>query len=255
MLLHTVLSRSRSLGPPSLLLRSHFSNSPSKVSPTPSAALRDALTSAGREQSLTMCVGGFGLCGIPESLISCLSTEFPTVTGVTAVSNNAGVDGFGLGVLLESGQVKRMVSSYVGENKTFEKLYLTGQLEVELTPQGTLAERLRAGGAGVPAFYTPTAAGTVIEEGGFPIKYKSDGSGEVEVESEPREVRDFNGVPHVMEEAIVGDISLVKVSETWGGSGAFKRAVGARGMKRTKQKEVGAAWGRPGGAFCPPTRP
>lgn len=113
-----------------------------------------------------------------------------------------------LGVLLQTGQVKRMISSYVGENKHFEKQYLTGKLEVELTPQGTLAERLRAGGAGIPAFYTPTAYGTVIQEGGFPIKYNEDGT--VAIRSEPRETREFNGQSYVMEKAITGDYAMVK---------------------------------------------
>ncbi len=121
----------------------------------------------------TICVGGFGLCGIPEKLIDAVRDS--GITGLTCVSNNAGVDDFGLGKLLQTNQVKRMISSYVGENKHFEKQYLTGKLEVELTPQGTLAERLRAGGAGIPAFYTPTAYGTVIQTGGFPIKYHADG--------------------------------------------------------------------------------
>ena len=112
----------------------------------------------------TICVGGFGLCGIPENLIQALVKQ--GATDLTAVSNNAGVDDFGLGLLLQTGQIKRMVSSYVGENKTFEDQYLRGELEVELTPQGTLAERLRAGGAGIPAFYTPTAAGTIVQQGG-----------------------------------------------------------------------------------------
>jgi len=124
------------------------------------------------------------------------------------VSNNAGVDDFGLGLLLQTGQVKRMISSYVGENKHFEKLYLTGGLEVELTPQGTLAERLRAGGAGIPAFFTPTAYGTIIQEGGFPIKYRADKS--VEIASEPREAREYNGKMYVLEEAIVGDYGIIK---------------------------------------------
>lgn len=127
---------------------------------------------------------------------------------MTCVSNNAGVDDFGLGVLLQTNQVKRMISSYVGENKTFERQYLTGELEVELTPQGTLAERLRAGGAGIPAFYTPTAYGTVIQEGGFPIKYNADKT--VAVKSEPRQTRQFGDRHYVMEEAIRGDFSLVK---------------------------------------------
>mmetsp|Transcript_7727 Transcript_7727/g.11397 ORF Transcript_7727/g.11397 Transcript_7727/m.11397 type:complete len:508 (-) Transcript_7727:168-1691(-) len=176
----------------------------SKIVPTAAEALKDVAFSGAK-----ICVGGFGCCGIPETLINELA-RMKHVDGLTAVSNNAGIDGFGLGVLLESGQVKRMISSYVGENKTFEKLYLTGQLEVELTPQGSLAARLYAGGAGIPAFFTPTAAGTVIAKGGFPIKYKGDGSGEVEIESKPREVREFNGREFVMEEAITGDFSIVK---------------------------------------------
>jgi 3-oxoacid CoA-transferase len=159
------------------------------------------------------------------------------------VSNNAGVDGFGLGQLLESGQVKRMVSSYVGENKTFERLYLTGELEVELTPQGTLAERLRAGGSGVPAFYTPTAAGTVIAEGGFPIKYAADGK-TVEIASEPREVRNFvvdgNEVPHVMETAIKGEVSIVKA---WKGDARGNLVF--RGTARNFNPEAAKA-----GKFC-----
>nr|XP_037855436.1 succinyl-CoA:3-ketoacid coenzyme A transferase 1, mitochondrial-like [Chlorocebus sabaeus] len=112
----------------------------------------------------TVLVGGFGLCGIPENLIGALLKT--GVKGLTAVSNNAGVDNFGLGLLLRSKQIKRMISSYVGENAEFERQYLSGELEVELTPQGTLAERIRAGGAGVPAFYTPTGYGTLVQEGG-----------------------------------------------------------------------------------------
>lgn len=118
------------------------------------------------------------------------------------------MDDFGLGLLLQSRQIKRMISSYVGENALFEKLYLTGELEVELTPQGTLAERIRAGGSGIPAFYTPTAYGTIIQEGGFPIKLRSDGS--TEIPSAPREVRTFGGRHYVMEEGIRGDFALVK---------------------------------------------
>jgi len=153
-----------------------------------------------------LCVGGFGLCGIPENLIAALVRK--GTDHLTAVSNNAGVDDFGLGLLLQTGQIKRMISSYVGENKTFERLYLNGELEVELTPQGTLAERLRAGGSGIPAFYTPCAAGTMVQEGGTPIKYRPDGS--IEIASSPREMRHFNGRDYVMEEAIVGDFALVK---------------------------------------------
>eukprot|EP01031_Cornospumella_fuschlensis_P042782 gene42782-52277_t len=153
-----------------------------------------------------LLVGGFGLCGIPENLISALKDLGSK--DLTCVSNNAGVDDFGLGVLLQTKQVKRMISSYVGENKNFEMQYLTGQLEVELTPQGTLAERLRAGGAGIPAFYTPTAYGTVIQEGGFPIKYNADKT--VAMTSKPRETRQFGDRHFVLEEAITGDFSLVK---------------------------------------------
>merc|ERR1712001_120601 len=149
---------------------------------------------------------GFGLCGIPENLIGALLRS--KVKDLTVVSNNAGVDDFGLGLLLKQKQIKRMISSYVGENKEFEKQYLSGQLEVELTPQGTLAERIRAGGAGVPAFFTPTGYGTLVHEGGSPIKYTS--TGEIEIPSQPREYREFNGRNFIMEEAITGDFALVK---------------------------------------------
>jgi 3-oxoacid CoA-transferase len=155
----------------------------------------------------TLLVGGFGLCGIPENLLSALRGG---PTRLTAVSNNAGVDDFGLGMLLRTRQVKRMISSYVGENKEFERQYLSGELEVELTPQGTLAERVRAGGAGIPAFYTPTGFGTVIQTGGSPIKYVKGGAGAVEVASAPRESREYNGRGYVLESAIKGDFALIK---------------------------------------------
>uniref|UniRef100_A0A8C9X308 Succinyl-CoA:3-ketoacid-coenzyme A transferase n=1 Tax=Sander lucioperca TaxID=283035 RepID=A0A8C9X308_SANLU len=166
----------------------------------PIEAVRDIPSGA------TILVGGFGLCGIPENLINSLLKT--GVTGLTAVSNNAGVDNFGLGLLLKTKQIKRMISSYVGENAEFERQYLTGELEVELTPQGTLAERIRAGGAGVPAFFTATGYGTLIEEGGSPIKYNKDGS--IAIASEKREVREFNGRHYIMEKAITGDFALVK---------------------------------------------
>ena len=124
----------------------------------------------------TLAVGGFGLCGIPEALIAALKAT--GAKQLTCISNNAGVDGFGLGLLLETKQIKKMISSYVGENKEFERQFLNGELEVELTPQGTLAEKLRAGGAGIPAFFTPTGVGTVIAEG--------------------KEVRDFNGKDYIL---------------------------------------------------------
>jgi acyl CoA:acetate/3-ketoacid CoA transferase alpha subunit len=184
------------------LLSGRAAPTSNKVWPSAAAALEDL------KPGSTLCVGGFGLCGIPENLIKAVLAS--GVGDLTAVSNNAGVDDFGLGMLLRTGQIRKMISSYVGENKNFERQYLTGKLEVELTPQGTLAEKVRAGGAGIPAFYTPTAVGTLIEKGGFPIKYKSDGSGEVEIASRPRERRTFNGRDYLLEESIRGDFSLVK---------------------------------------------
>ena len=136
----------------------------------------------------TVAVGGFGLCGIPEALIDALKDT--GVTGLTCISNNAGLDGFGLGKLLETKQIKKMIASYVGENKEFERQYLNGELEVELTPQGTLAEKLRSGGAGIPAFFTQTGVGTLIAEG--------------------KEVRDFHGRPHILEMSLTADLALVK---------------------------------------------
>mmetsp|Transcript_27370 Transcript_27370/g.58379 ORF Transcript_27370/g.58379 Transcript_27370/m.58379 type:complete len:502 (+) Transcript_27370:53-1558(+) len=154
----------------------------------------------------TLLVGGFGLCGIPENTIDALKRK--GATELTCVSNNAGVDDFGLGLLLQTRQVKRMISSYVGENKEFERQYFQGELEVEITPQGTLAEKIRAGGAGIPAFFTPTAVGTQLEAGGFPIKVKSEHG--PEILSPPREVREFDGRKYVMEHAIRGDYAIVK---------------------------------------------
>ena len=136
----------------------------------------------------TLILGGFGLCGIPENLINALVAK--GVTGLTCVSNNAGVDDFGIGRLFQKKQVKKMMSSYVGENATFERLLLSGELEVELIPQGTLAERIRAGGAGIPAFFTPTGAGTLVAEG--------------------KETRQFDGRDYILERAIKGDFALVK---------------------------------------------
>ncbi len=136
----------------------------------------------------TIAVGGFGLCGIPEALIAALRDS--GVGNLTCISNNAGVDGFGLGLLLQSRQVKKMIASYVGENKEFERQYLSGELELEFTPQGTLAEKLRAGGAGIPAFFTRTGVGTVVAEG--------------------KELREFDGETYVMERSLVPDVSLVK---------------------------------------------
>jgi 3-oxoacid CoA-transferase subunit A len=137
---------------------------------------------------MTVLAGGFGLCGIPEGLIAQIKTM--QANQLTVVSNNCGVDGFGLGILLENKQIKKMVSSYVGENALFEQQLLTGVLQVELTPQGTLAEKLRAGGAGIPAFYTATGFGTPVAEG--------------------KETREFNGRGHILETAITGDFAIVK---------------------------------------------
>ena len=143
---------------------------------------------SGLSDSMTVIAGGFGLCGIPEGLIAHIKTM--GVKDLTVVSNNCGVDGFGLGLLLEDKQISKMVSSYVGENALFEKQLLNGELEVELTPQGTLAEKMRAGGAGIPAFYTATGYGTPVGEG--------------------KEVKEFDGRPYILEHAITGDFAIVK---------------------------------------------
>ncbi|MDB2426221.1 CoA transferase subunit A [bacterium] len=150
----------------------------------------------GVADNMTILVGGFGLCGIPENLITALKNT--GVKGLTCVSNNAGVDDFGLGLLLQTRQIQKMMSSYVGENALFEKQYLDGELEVEFNPQGTLAERIRAGGAGIPAFYTPTGVGTKVAEG--------------------KEVRNIDGRDYVLERGITGDFALVKAwkADTFG---------------------------------------
>ena len=155
----------------------------SKLYPDAKSALADLVA-----DGQTLAVGGFGLCGIPEALIAALRDS--GAKGLTAISNNAGVDGFGLGQLLETRQIRKMISSYVGENKEFERQFLAGELELEFNPQGTLAERLRAGGAGIPAFFTATGYGTVVAEG--------------------KETREFGGRHYVMETALVADVSLVK---------------------------------------------
>ena len=151
------------------------------------ASAREALAGLVADGQI-IAVGGFGLCGIPELLIEALRDS--GVTGLTAVSNNAGIDGVGLGLLLATRQIRKMVSSYVGENKEFERQFLAGELEVEFTPQGTLAEKLRAGGAGIPAFFTRTGYGTQVAEG--------------------KETREFDGNMYVMERSIVADVALVK---------------------------------------------
>ena len=153
----------------------------------------------------SLAVGGFGLCGIPEVLISALHAQ--GADGLETVSNNCGVDDWGLGLLLADHRIRRTVSSYVGENKEFARQFLAGELEVVLTPQGTLAEKLRAGGAGIPAFYTAAGVGTQVSEGGLPQKY--DAEGLVSVASEPKEVRSFGGREYVLEESLTPDYALV----------------------------------------------
>ena len=154
-----------------------------KLFPSAEVALADII-----EDGQTLAVGGFGLCGIPEALI--LALRDSGKKNLTVISNNAGVDDFGLGLLLETRQISKMISSYVGENKEFERQYLSGELEVEFAPQGTLAEKLRAGGAGIPAFFTPTGDGTLVAEG--------------------KETREFDGKQYVMERSLRADVSLVK---------------------------------------------
>ncbi len=175
-----------------------------KVVSTPADAV------AGIADGATLAVGGFGLCGIPSVLIAEL--HHTGVRDLEVVSNNCGVDGWGLGVLLASGQIRRVVASYVGENKEFARQYLDGELEVELTPQGTLAERLRAGGSGIPAFFTPTGVGSQVADGGLPWRYAADGS--VALASPPKEVRVFahdgEEREYVLEHAIVADFGLVR---------------------------------------------
>ncbi|MBD0322729.1 MAG: CoA transferase subunit A [Aldersonia sp.] len=153
----------------------------------------------------TVAVGGFGLVGIPELLINARLDQ--GATDLETVSNNCGTDGFGLGLLLEKGRIRRTISSYVGSNKEFARQYLSGELEGELTPQGTLAERMRAGGAGIPAFFTPAGVGTLVAEGGLPLRYAPDGS--IAKGSPPKETREFNGETYVLEQGIFADYALV----------------------------------------------
>lgn len=160
--------------------------SQSKVMNSATEALADII-----EDGQTLAIGGFGLCGIPEALITALRDS--GVKELTCISNNAGVDDFGLGLLLQTRQIKKMISSYVGENKEFERQYLGGELEVELTPQGTLAEKLRAGGAGIPAFYTATGVGTQVAEG--------------------KEIREFNGRSYILEHSLTADVALIKAQK------------------------------------------
>jgi 3-oxoacid CoA-transferase subunit A len=154
-----------------------------KIYTTASKAIKDIV-----KDGMTILAGGFGLCGIPENIIAAIAES--GVKNLTIVSNNCGIDDFGLGLLLKNGQIKKMISSYVGENKLFEQKYLDGSLELELNPQGTLAERIRAGGAGIPAFYTRTGVGTIVAEG--------------------KEAREFDGKKYLMEQAIFADVAIIK---------------------------------------------
>ena len=156
----------------------------------------------------SIAVGGFGLAGIPWILIDALLEQ--GADNLTIVSNNCGVDGAGLGLLLERRRISRVIASYIGENKEFARQYLAGELTVELTPQGTLAERMRAGGAGIGAFYTPTGVGTLVAEGGLPFRYHPDGT--VASVSAPKEVRTFHGTQMVLEESIVTDVAQVRAA-------------------------------------------
>jgi 3-oxoacid CoA-transferase subunit A len=156
----------------------------------------------------TLAVGGFGLCGVPVALIDALLEQ--GTSGLTTISNNCGVDDQALGVLLYAGRIVKTISSFVGGNKELARLYLSGQMEVELTPQGTLAERLRAGGTGIPAFFTPTGVGTLVADGGIPVRY--DAEGNVVATSPPKEVREFGGRQYVLETALTADFGLVRAA-------------------------------------------
>jgi 3-oxoacid CoA-transferase subunit A len=167
------------------------------------ASAAEAVADIGDGASLA--VGGFGMSGVPTVLIAALLEQ--GASDLETISNNLGVDGFGLGTLLAAGRIRRTIGSYVGNNKEFARQYLAGELELELTPQGTLAERLRAGGAGIPAFYTPAGVGTLVADGGLPWRYAPDGS--VAVRSPAKEVREFDGTRYVLERALTPEVALV----------------------------------------------
>ncbi|MFC8259493.1 CoA transferase subunit A [Streptomyces sp. NPDC057291] len=174
-----------------------------KVVATAEEALADVVDGA------SLAVGGFGLSGVPNVLVQALYVT--GASGLSVVSNNCGVDGGGLGILLAAGRIARVTGSYVGDNKEFARQYLSGELLVELTPQGTLAERLRAGGCGIPAFFTPAGVGTQVADGGLPWRYAPDGS--VAVASPPKEIREFDGRRHVLEHGITTDFALVRAAK------------------------------------------
>lgn len=173
-----------------------------KAVPTAAEAVADI------EDGASLAVGGFGLVGVPDTLIRALYEQ--GADGLSVVSNNCGTDGHGLGILLAAGRIRRVTGSYIGNNAEFARRYLHGELDVELTPQGTLAERLRAGGCGIPAFYTPAGIGTQVAHGGLPRRHTPDGR--VAAVSRSKEVREFDGRPHVLEHAITTDFALVRAA-------------------------------------------
>ncbi|KAI8449354.1 succinyl-CoA:3-ketoacid-coenzyme A transferase subunit A [Phakopsora pachyrhizi] len=204
-LLKPVYHQSNSLQP---IRYSSYSSRPSfeskKLYVSADEAIRDLSSNS------VLLSGGFGLCGTPDTLIQALSKR-PDVKNLTVVSNNAGLDSLGLGILIKSGQISKMISSYIGANKHFEKLYLDGKISLELAPQGTLAERCRAGAAGIPAFYTPTGYGTPVETGSIPIRYNSDDPSKVDIPGNPREVREFEGRNYLLERSIKADYAFIHV--------------------------------------------
>lgn len=169
---------------------------------------------SGMRDGITLMSGGFGLCGNPENLIQAIFDK--GLKDLTVISNNCGTTDLGLGILLKAGRIKKMISSYVGENKVFESLYLNGELEVELVPQGSLAEKIRAGGAGIPGFYTATGVHTMVADGGLPMLY--DKAGHVIKTSPPKDTREFNGKIYVLEHALTADFAIIKaqVADTFG---------------------------------------
>ena len=194
----SILARNKTLLSNNILGKRFFKN---KIVASAAEAVKDIPDGA------TLAVGGFGQCGLPEKLIEAL--EIQGAKDLTCISNNAGVSEFGIGKLMGKRQVKKMISSYVGENDRFESQYLGGIIELELVPQGTLAEKLRAGGAGIPAFFTPTGVGSDVANGGFPIKFK-EGTSEAEIVSKPKEERKYHGRRYILEESLTADFSLVK---------------------------------------------
>ncbi|KAG8967732.1 hypothetical protein FRC03_009425 [Tulasnella sp. 419] len=177
---------------------------PSKIFASPDEAIRDIKSGS------TILSGGFGLCGVADTLIKAIA-ERPEINNLTAASNNAGVGEKGLGKLIHTRQLSKVICSYIGTNKTFEQMYINGEISIELTPQGTLAEKIRAAGAGIPAFFTPTGFATAVQTGELPVKYKKDSNGEIEIAAKKKEVREFGGRSYIMEEALKGDVALIRV--------------------------------------------